>query len=76
VYVPAPWWLTNYFEVRDADGNIRQRFSERLDGDGLRYEIAEFQNLIKINKIESFKFSFNEMLYIVTFLERFSKEKC
>ena len=42
IYVPAPWWKTEYFEVRFEDINQNQKFFEKFEGDGLRYEIMEF----------------------------------
>jgi glycerol-3-phosphate cytidylyltransferase len=72
IYVPSPWWNINYFEVRNDNGAIVQRFSDKLDGDGLRYEIAEFVNLINENKPKNFKFTFNEMLFIVSIIEKFN----
>jgi len=75
IYVPAPWWLTSYFEIKDENGNILRRFSDRLDGEGLRYEIAEFQNLIISNKLESFKYGFDEMRFIISIIEKFNEQK-
>ena len=48
IYVPAPWWKTDYFELRYEDSNENKRFFYQLDGDGIRYEIAAFAN--QINK--------------------------
>ena len=42
IYVPAPWWKTDYFEVRFEDQNKNRKFFYPYDGDGLRYEIKEF----------------------------------
>ena len=48
-YVPAPWWLTDYFELRYEDQNKNHKFFYKWDGSGLRYEIQEFISCI-INK--------------------------
>lgn len=48
-YVPAPWWKTDYFELRYEDQNKNQKFFYKWDGYGLRYEIQEFISCI-INK--------------------------
>lgn len=46
VYVPAPWWKTEYFELRyENQAETEKNFFKYL-GDGLRYEIVEFLNLI------------------------------
>ena len=52
VYVPAPWWLTSYFEVRFEDQTKNKKFFYSYDGDGLRYEIQEFLSMI-VNKRRS-----------------------
>lgn len=48
-YVPAPWWKTDYFELRYEDQNKNQKFFYKWDGFGLRYEIQEFISCI-LNK--------------------------
>lgn len=48
-YVPAPWWLTDFFELRYEDQNKNQKFFYKWDGAGLRYEIQEFISCI-LNK--------------------------
>lgn len=48
-YVPAPWWKTDYFELRYEDQNKNQKFFYKWDGYGLRYEIQEFMSCI-VNK--------------------------
>jgi len=42
VYVPAPWWKTDYFEVRYEDQNLNKKYFYPFAGEGLRYEIKEF----------------------------------
>ena len=42
LYVPAPWWKTDYFEVRFEDANDTKKYFYQLDGEGIRYEIVEF----------------------------------
>ena len=46
VYVPAPWWKTDYFEVRYEDQNQNKKFFYPFFGEGLRYEIKEFVSSI------------------------------
>lgn len=45
-YVPAPWWKTDYFELRFEDQNQNRKFFYPYEGDGLRYEIKEFVSSI------------------------------
>ncbi len=42
IYVPAPWWKTEYFEIRYENSNDNQRFFYQLDGEGIRYELVSF----------------------------------
>ena len=49
-YVPAPWWKTDYFELRYEDQNLNKKFFYKWDGAGLRYEIQEFISCIVNNR--------------------------
>ena len=42
IYVPAPWWKTDYFEIRREDPSQNKRYFYQLDGEGFRYEIVSF----------------------------------
>lgn len=42
VYVPAPWWKTDYFEVRYENPEDNRRYFYQLDGEGIRYELVAF----------------------------------
>lgn len=47
VYVPAPWWKTDYFEVRFEDSAANRRYFYQLDGEGIRYELVSFLRTVK-----------------------------
>ena len=47
IYVPAPWWKTDYFEIRYENQNDNKRYFYQLDGEGIRNEQLTF--LRKIN---------------------------
>lgn len=47
VYVPAPWWKTDYFEVRYENQSENKRFFYQLEGEGIRYEILSFVRQIE-----------------------------
>lgn len=49
IYVPAPWWKTDYFEVRFEDPTKNKRYFYQLDGEGIRYEITVFLKMIESN---------------------------
>lgn len=47
IYVPAPWWKTDYFEIRFENQSENQRYFYQLDGEGIRYEIVAFVKAIE-----------------------------
>lgn len=47
LYVPAPWWKTDYFELRFENPEENKRFFYQLDGEGIRYEIVAFAKAIE-----------------------------
>jgi choline-phosphate cytidylyltransferase len=50
VYVPAPWWKMDYFELRNEDSNYNRRYFYQLDGEGIRYELLSFVRSIESGK--------------------------
>lgn len=50
IYVPAPWWKTDYFEVRFENQSENRRYFYQLDGEGIRYEIVAFAKAIERGK--------------------------
>ena len=47
IYVPAPWWITDYFEVRYENVMNNKRYFYQLDGEGIRYELVAFAKAIE-----------------------------
>ena len=54
IYVPAPWWKTDYFEVRYEDPADNKRYFYQLDGEGLRYELVSFLRSIQTGRPVSY----------------------
>lgn len=50
IYVPSPWWKTDYFELRFEDQNNNKRYFYQLDGEGIRYELVAFIKSVKSGK--------------------------
>lgn len=50
IYVPAPWWKTDYFELRYENQENNRRYFYQLDGEGIRYEIVNFIKAIEAEK--------------------------
>ena len=48
VYVPAPWWKMDYFEIRYENPAENKRYFYQLDGEGIRYELVAFLKMIDI----------------------------
>ena len=47
IYVPAPWWKTDYFEIRYENPYENKRYFYQLDGEGIRNEIVTFLRIIE-----------------------------
>ena len=71
VYVPAPWWLTSYFEVRYEDQTKNRKYFYSYDGEGLRYEIQEFLSMIVNDRRSSYKLRRRESVAIADIIGRF-----
>ena len=50
IYIPAPWWKTDYFEIRYEDQNSNKRYFYQLDGEVIRYELVAFLKTIETGK--------------------------
>ena len=42
IYVPAPWWKMDYFEVRYENPADNKRYFYQLEGEGIRNELISF----------------------------------
>lgn len=71
IYVPAPWWKTDYFEVRYENPEDNKRFFYQLDGEGIRYEIVAFAKAVESgNKLSYISEPISEA--IVSIIEDFN----
>ena len=50
IYVPSPWWKTDYFEIRYEDFENNKKYFYQLDGEGIRNQIVTFSKSIENNK--------------------------
>jgi predicted dehydrogenase len=71
VYVPAPWWLTSYFEVRYEDQTKNKKYFYSFDGEGLRYEIQEFLSMIVNKRRSCYKLRRRESVAIAEIIEKY-----
>lgn len=74
IYVPAPWWKTDYFEIRYENPNNNKRYFYQLDGEGIRYEIVSFVRAITTGKDNSYVEN-NVSEEIIRIIEDFNCEK-
>lgn len=74
VYVPAPWWKMDYFELRYEDASKNRRYFYQLDGEGIRYELVSFVKAIESGR-ESFYIQSATSKAIVQTVEDFYNNK-
>lgn len=74
IYVPAPWWKTDYFEVRYEHPEDNKRQFYQLEGDGIRYELVEFAHAIQNGDAE-FYINRNVTRAIVDVMENFTQTR-
>lgn len=74
-YVPAPWWLTDYFEFRYEDQNENKKFFYKWDGFGLRYEIQEFIGSIINHRFSNSRLRRRESIQMATVMQQFIEKK-
>ena len=70
IYVPAPWWKTDYFEIRYENPNDNKRYFYQLDGEGIRYELVEFVRSIESSK-NTFKIDKDTSLTIINICSKY-----
>lgn len=70
-YVPAPWWKTDYFELRYEDQNQNKKFFYKWDGAGLRYEIQEFVSCIVNNRQSTARLRRRESICMAEIMQQF-----
>ncbi len=75
VYVPAPWWLTDYFEFRYEDQNENKKFFYKWDGFGLRYEIQEFVGSIINHRFSNSRLRRRESIQMAAVMQQFIERK-
>ena len=74
-YVPAPWWRTDYFELRYEDQNDNKKFFYKWDGFGLRYEIQEFISSILNQRFSNSRLRRKESIQMAAVMQQFIERK-
>ena len=71
-YVPAPWWKTDYFELRYEDQNQNKKYFYKWEGEGLRYEIQEWMSCIVNHRLTSTRLRRHESIAMARVIEQFT----
>ena len=74
-YVEAPWWKTDYFELRYEDQNQNKKFFYKWDGEGLRYEIQEWISCIINKRFSSARLRRHESIAMAEVMQQFTERK-
>lgn len=74
-YVPAPWWKTDYFELRYEDQNHNKKYFYKWDGEGLRYEIQEWMSCIINKRFSSARLRRRESIAMACVMQQFAERK-
>lgn len=54
IYVPAPWWKTDYFEIHFENQNENKKYFYQLDGEGIGNLLLQFYTNIVSDKMDSY----------------------
>lgn len=73
VYVPAPWWKTDFFELRYEDQNLNKKFFYTFAGEGLRYELQEFMSMIVNNRVSTHRLRRRESSVIAGIIGKYRR---
>lgn len=73
--VEAPWWKTDYFELRYEDQNQNKKFFYKWDGEGLRYEIQEWMSCILNHRFSSARLRRHESIAMAGVMQQFTERK-
>lgn len=74
-YVEAPWWKTDYFELRYEDQNQNKKYFYKWDGEGLRYEIQEWMSCILNHRFSSARLRRRESIAMAGVMQQFTERK-
>ena len=75
IYVPAPWWKTDYFEIRYENPAENKRYFYQLDGEGIRNELVAFTRAIEKRTLLTSNISKAVSLKITNVMEAFEKRE-
>lgn len=71
VYVPSPWWLTDYFEIRSEELSNARKYYWEYGGDGFRHELLEFVREIREDSYRARRDSSIDHVWTAHLIEKF-----
>lgn len=74
ILAKSPWWLTQSFEVRFEDPNIKEVYASKFLGQGLRYEISDFVRAISGDGNRTYKLTRSESIVMAEIMEKFLQQ--
>lgn len=74
IYVPAPWWKTEYFEMRFENISETNKYFYKFEGDGLRYEILEFVKMVNGKTLSGTRLKPEESIAIAKIIETYHEK--
>lgn len=72
IYVPAPWWKSEYFELRFEDLTKNKPYYYENEGDGLRMELVQFVRCVN-NGEDNYYFSAHLSRAVSKVMEQYCK---
>lgn len=73
VYVPSPWWKTDFFELRYEDQNKNKKYFYSYAGEGLRYELQEFITMINTGRLSTYRLRRTESVIIADIIGKYRR---
>lgn len=73
IYVPAPWWRTEYFELRSEDLRNTKKYFYTYEGEGLRYMLYRFLHAAREPDKQNYQHTRQDILRATAVMERFHR---
>ncbi len=75
IVAPSPWWLTKSFDIRYEDPGKIDHFEPVFQGEGFRYEIADFVRKINHQSDHDYKLTAEESIVMADVVEQFLRQR-
>lgn len=75
ILASSPWWLTHKFDVRYEDPTKVDHYEPVFQGDGFRYEIADFAKKINHGGDRDYKLTAGESIVMADVVEKFLRQR-